>query len=104
MCMRWSVLALFAWILWIDETVYTMPSSQADPTPRQLEGAAGRVRQISVHSTRGQCVAVRNDLVREAAGQDAIRDAETRKRNLPLSRYRGQDRYFCSPTADEPQP
>jgi hypothetical protein len=104
MWMRWSVLAVFAWILWIDETVYTMPSSRSDPTPRQLEGAAGRARQISAHSARGQCLAARNTLVREAAAQDDLRDAETRKKNRPLSRYRAQDRYFCAPTADEPAP
>lgn len=99
---RWSVVALFAWILWIDETAYTMPSGRGDPTPRQLEGATSRWRQISVVGNRAQCQAMRNDLVRDAIRQDAVRDDEARKAGRAFSQYRGQNRYFCSPTADEP--
>jgi hypothetical protein len=106
MWMRWSVIALFAWVLWIDETVYTIPSGPDDPTPRQLEGATGRFRQIDVFQNRGQCEAMRNNLILEAARADAARDEESRAAGRPVGRavgrYRDQDRYFCSPTADEP--
>jgi hypothetical protein len=102
MWMRWSIIGLFAWVLWIDETVYTMPSGPDDPTPRQLEGATGRWRQIDVLQNRGQCQAMRNNLIQEAARADAALDEEARAAGRALGRYRDKYRYFCSPTADEP--
>ena len=84
---------LFAWILWMDQTVYSLPSGPGDPTPRQLESATSRWVQLAVTNTRDECERLRKPRVQEAIKTEAARDASSGRR----PRYREQFRIFCSP-------
>jgi hypothetical protein len=97
MCTRWSLVAMLAWILWIDATVYTLPSGPDDPTPPQLEGATGRWEQLAITETRAECRALRQARIEEASQLDATADEEDRRAGRRRARYREQNRYFCSP-------
>ena len=91
------VVPLFAWILWMDQTVYTIPANPDDSASRQLETAASRHAQLAVTSTRGECESLRQARIREAATREAAEDAS----KGPRPRYREQHRYFCSPAVDD---
>jgi len=79
---------LFAWILWMDQSVYTPPggSPQAPPIG---EGTAGKWQQIAVLPTPAECEKQRVALVKQAAPQDA--------KAAGKGRYGARFRYFCSP-------
>ena len=100
MSMRWLVVVLFAWVLWVDQTTYTLPSDSTDPTPRQMEGATGRWQQLAVTQTRGQCQVLLRTRVQDAAQADAALDQTDRSAGRHRARYRDQYRYFCSPVVD----
>ena len=93
---RRLLLPLLAWVLWMDQTVYTIPAP-GDPTPPQLETAPGRWTQLAVTSTRGECEGLRNARVQAAIQAEAAEDARSGRR----ARYRDQFRFFCSPAVDD---
>jgi hypothetical protein len=90
-----SVGTLFAWMLWMDQTVYSVPSP-GDTTPRQLESARTRWAQLAVTSTRAECESLRTVRVQDATKREAALDAASGRK----VRYREQFRYFCSPLGE----
>src|SRR5262249_47722407 len=100
MSTRWLVVVVFAWVLWVDQTSYTLPNDPTDPTPRQAEGATSRWQQLAVTQTRGQCQALLQTRVQDAARADAALDQANQSPGLGRARYRDQYRYFCSPIVD----
>jgi hypothetical protein len=83
MSTRWLAVVMFAWILWVDQTSYTLPSGPGDTTPIQLEGATGRWQQLAITETRAEC--------------RALRRARPGRRR---ARYKDKNRFFCSPVGD----
>lgn len=98
---RWLPITLLAWVLWMDQTTYSLPSGPNDRTPLRMEGATGRFQELAVTSTRGQCEALRQARIRDAIQADAEQD---RAPGGPRPRYRDQYRFFCSPVVDDPAP
>jgi hypothetical protein len=90
------VVPLVAWVLWMDQTVYTMPNA-ADPGSRKSESASSRSAQLAVTGTRGECESLRQAHILEARAQDAAGGAS--KGSGP--KYRDEYRYFCSPAVDD---
>jgi hypothetical protein len=99
MSTRWLAVVMFAWILWVDQTSYTLPSGPGDTTPIQLEGATGRWQQLAITETRAECRALRRARIEEAAQMDAAVDQEDRP-GRRRARYKDKNRFFCSPVGD----
>jgi hypothetical protein len=98
MLARWLVVVLLAWVLWVDQNSYGVPSGPGDGTPLNLEGASARWQQLAVTETRAACRALRQARVQEAVRADAAQDQEDiTARGRRTARYRNQYRYFCSP-------
>lgn len=93
MSMRWCIVALLAWVLWVDQSAYTLPRDESDSTARQVEGATSRWQQLAVTETRAECRELKRARVREARRRD---DEEDRRPGAARRRYREQYRYFCS--------
>ena len=98
--MRWLALACFSWILWMDQTVYTLPDNRNQPQePVAAEGAKSQFRQLAVLPTKAAC-----DALRMAQAQQAQQAAQAQGTAQPERRpvYPDHHRFFCSPTVDEP--
>lgn len=91
MTMRMLSLALFAWVLWVDQTQYQLADG-GPGAPIVAETARGRWQTLAVTDNRGQC---------EQMKQAAIRDATAREGTTP-GIYRAEHRYFCSPAEGLP--
>jgi hypothetical protein len=83
----------------MDQTQYVLPSGPGDPTPRQVEGASSRWQQLAIAQTRGQCRALLQARIRDAARRDG--DEDRKAPGNARRRYRDQYRYFCSPATDD---
>jgi hypothetical protein len=96
---RGLMVVLFAWVLWVDQSVYTLPGEPGDSRPRQVEGASSRWQQLGVTETRRECRELKRAYVQEARRRD---DEDDRRSRPPGGKYREQYRYFCSPAGGEP--
>lgn len=98
MSRQWLAVATLAWVLWVDQTAYGVPSGPGDGTPLLLEGASARWEQLAVTATRAECRALRRARTQAAAQADKARDDDDiAKQGRRIRRYRDQYRYFCSP-------
>ena len=93
MWLRRLTFVLFAWILWMDQSVYTPPGGTPQ-APIAAEGAAGKWQQLAVLPTEAECETQRLSRVNKAVPRDA-KAAGSR-------RYGERFRYFCSPLDDPP--
>ena len=91
---RWLTLACFAWILWMDQTVYTLPGERRGQGPVAAETASGRLVRLGVHATKAECEGMKLVHVQEAAQRDA-------NPNRP-SAYPERFRFFCTLDVDTP--
>ena len=91
------IVPLLAWVLWMDQTAYTMSGGAGNAGARQSETSTSRSAQLAVTSTRGECESLRQARIREAASKDAVEDAG----KGPGPKYRDEFRYFCSPAVDD---
>ena len=101
--MKWLALACFAWILWIDQTVYTLPDNRHQPQePVAAESAKGQIRQLAVLPTKAACDALKMAQAQQA--QHAQQAAQAQQTAQPDQRpvYPDHHRFFCTPTDDEP--
>jgi hypothetical protein len=100
--MRWLALACFSWILWMDQTVYTLPDNRHQPQePVAAEGAKSQIGQLAVLPTKAACDALRMAQAQQAQAQQA---AQAQQSAQPEQRpvYPDHHRFFCTPTDDEP--
>src|SRR5262245_47370797 len=94
MWMRWLTVGCFAWILWMDQTVYNLPGERADQTPIAAEAARGQAKRLAVLPTKEACEAMKRPQVQAAAKQDA-------DPNRPKG-YPARFRLFCTLDVDTP--
>ena len=94
--MSWLMVVAFAWILWMDQSVYTL---SRESRLSGAEGATGKWVQLAVVPNKQACEALRRDRVRDAAPRDeaALRDALKHRRG----HYPEKHRFFCSPAVDD---
>ena len=82
--------ALLAWVLWMDQTVYSLSRESGSSG---AEGATGQWTRLAVLPTKAACDSLRKERGRDADARD---DAARRPGSYP-NRYR----FFCSPAVDE---
>jgi hypothetical protein len=95
--MKWLALTTFAWILFMDQTVYTLADNRHQPqAPIAAEGAKGQFIQIAVLPTKAACDALRKQKAQEAQAQQA---AQTQQTTQPEQRpvYPNSQRFLCAP-------
>jgi hypothetical protein len=94
--MRWLTFGCFAWILWMDQTVYNLPGERKGQTPAPIaaETASGRSVRVGVFATKEACEAARRPQVQEAGKRDAD---PNRAKGYP-ERFR----LFCTLDVDTP--
>jgi hypothetical protein len=95
---QWLAFGLLSWILWMDQTVYTLGG--AGQATGGGEGASSAWQQIAVLPTKGACEAQRQQRVQDAARQDAsVGQTATGGQTAAgqRGRYHDQFRFFCSP-------
>ena len=83
----------FAWILWMDQSVYTPPGG-APQAPAVGEGATGKWQQLAILPGKAECEAQKLSLVKKAEPRDA--------KAAGRGHYGERFRYFCSPVGDPP--
>jgi hypothetical protein len=83
--------ALFAWILWMDQTVYDL--SRTKPSSGGAEGTSSRWAQLAVVADKATCEALRRDQIAAALRRQAAQ---------PRGGYPEHARYFCSPAVEDP--
>jgi hypothetical protein len=93
MWLRRLTFVLFAWVLWMDQSVYTPPGGSPQ-APVVAEGTAGKWQELAVLPTQAECETQRLSRVNKAVPRDA-KAAGSR-------RYGERFRYFCSPLDDPP--
>lgn len=80
--------ASFAWILWMDQTVYDLSR------PGQgAEGTSSRWAQLAVVADKAACEALRRDQIAASLRRQAAQ---------PRGAYPEHARYFCSPAVEDP--
>ena len=79
---------LFAWILWMDQSVYNLQGGTPQ-APIVAEGASGSWKQLAVLPTQAECEKQRLAQVNKAAPQDA--------KAAGSGGYGERFRVFCSP-------
>jgi hypothetical protein len=94
MWVRRLTFVFFAWILWMDQSVYTLPRGGPPEAPAAAEGATGKWQQLAILPTQAVCEAQRQSRVQEAATRDATAPGS--------GRYGERFRFFCSPVGDPP--
>jgi hypothetical protein len=92
--MRWLTVAFLAWVLWMDQTDYTISREGMS-----VETARSRFVQLAVLPTKQACEAVRRGRAQEAIPRDAAarRDAAKAGRG----HYPEARRFFCSPAVED---
>jgi hypothetical protein len=96
--MRSLALASLAWILWMDQTVYTLADNSHKPQdPIAAEGARSQWRQLAVLPTKAACDALRMAQAQQA--QQAQQAAQAQQSAQPKQRpiYPDSQRFFCTP-------
>ena len=83
---------LFAWTLWMDQSVYTPPGATPQ-APVAAEGTAGKWQQLAVLPTQAECETQRLSRVNKAVPRDA--------KAAGSGRY-GERFRICSPLDDAP--
>lgn len=94
MWVRRLTFVFFAWILWMDQSVYTLPRGGPPEAPAAAEGATGKWRQLAILPTQAECETQRLSRVQNAAAQDA--------KAAGRGSYGDRFRFFCSPVGDLP--
>src|SRR5262249_40353129 len=94
MWLRRLTFVFFAWILWMDQSVYTLPGGTPQ-APVAAEGTAGnKWQQLAILSRAAEG---------GTQGLWHVRGAEPRDaRAAGRRRYGDRFRYFCSPVEDPP--
>jgi hypothetical protein len=90
---KWIVATTFAWVLWMDQTVYTHSTSASGTTG--TEGSTSRWEQLDVAPTKAACQAVRQKRIVEELQREPAREG---RRSYPI-----QNRLFCAPVAEHDQ-
>jgi hypothetical protein len=95
---KWVVPTCLSWILWMDQTVYSLPDTRHQPqAPIAAEGATSKWVQLAVLPTKTACEKLRKDKAQQAAqAQQAARARQTKQpQQQPV--YPDAQRFFCSP-------
>jgi hypothetical protein len=96
--MKWLPLATFAWILFMDETVYTLPANSHQPKdPVTAEGARSQFRQLAVLPTKAACDALRKQKAQEAVQAQQAAQAQQTKQPEQRPVYPDSQRFLCAP-------
>jgi hypothetical protein len=96
--MKWLALATFAWILFMDETVYTLPDNRHQPqAPVAAEGAQGQFRQLAVLPTKAACDALRKEKAQQATQAQQAAQAQQTKQPEQQPVYPDGQRLLCAP-------
>jgi hypothetical protein len=102
-CMKWLALACVAWILFMDETVYTLADNSHRPQdPIAAEGAKSQFRQLAVLPTKAACDTLLKQKAQQAEAaqaQQAQQAAQAQKGTQPKQKpvYPDRNRFLCAP-------
>jgi hypothetical protein len=87
----WITYALISWVLWMDQSVYTVPGHGSSHAGG--EGAASGWQQLAVLPSKAACEELRRERIQDAARKDVATDKR--------GRYQDRFRFFCSPVEEE---